>query len=202
MESEFDKTYLKAKLKELSREQKILFMLSCCERLYPNYLVFNKKHEWGNPLVLRKALDFAWTVLERGIEENKEELKKFIKLCDEITPDTEDFDSIFVSQALDSSVAVASLLEYIISDSNDKIIEVASLARDTVDMYVQELEDMAPNDPNLEKMILEHPLMQQELKRQRQDIEMLKNLVVSDVFMYEKVKKNWYRTKTSNIELT
>ena len=202
MESKFDETSLKVKLKELSREQKILFMLSCCERLYPNYLAFNKKHEWGNPFVLRNTLDFAWTVLERGIGEDKEELKKLLKQCDEITPDTEDFDSIFVSQALDSTVAVASLLEYIISDSNDKIIEVASLARDTVDMYVQELEDMAPNDPNLEKMILEHPLMQQELKRQRQDIELLKDLEVSDVSIYEEVKKNWYRTKTSNIELT
>jgi uncharacterized protein len=200
MEAEFNDDHLKSEIEGLSHEQKTLFMLSCCERLYPNYIAFNRDHKWGSPSILREALDIVWELFE-GKTMEEEKIRALFQRCDEVTPDTEDFDSVLVSPALDSAVTVTLLLEFILNDSIDKVTEVASLARDTVDMYVQELENMAPDDPNLEKKILEHRLMQKELKRQREDIETLKRIDLSDKVTYEDVKKKWHRVKTSNIEL-
>jgi len=58
------------------------------------------------------------------------------------------------------------------------------------DMYVQEKENMAPADPDLETKILDHWLMQQELKRQRDDLEFLGDLNVDITLSMIAVKEN------------
>ena len=200
METEFNEEYLEEALKDLSHEHKVLFMLSCCERLYPNYIAFHKKYEWGNPTILRGALDFVWALFE-GKTKDEDKIMTLLQQCDAVVPDTENFDSVFVSFALDSAVAVTLLFEFLLTGLVEKIIEVASLARDTVDMYIQEIECMAPDDSNLEEIILEHRLMQQELRRQRKDIKFLKDTALSDKAKYDELKKKWFRVKISNIEL-
>ncbi len=199
MEQDFDENSLLFKLRPLSYPQKTLFTLSCCERLYPNYEVFFEKHNWGDHELLRNSLDLIWSLFE----ENKR-LKKtntLLKDIDKICPDTEEFNSIYVSPALDSAVSIILLIEFIINGSTKKIVEAASLARDTVDMYVQVTENIQPDNPNLEKMILEHPLMQKELIRQRETIEILSKPNISISEQYRIIKNKWYKISKSNIDL-
>ncbi len=199
MEPEFSEVLLKSKIEPLSPNHRILFTLSCCERLYPNYLMFFKNHRWGKPEILRYALDRVWSCLEG--DEIIEEIDALIKKCEEVTPNTEDFDSINVSSALDAASSVMLILELLEGHSIARILEVASLSRDTVDMYLQELENMEPNDPMLEEKILNHPLMQRELKQQREDLELLKSIDLLDKEEILKLKNLWREPKKSNIDL-
>lgn len=52
----------------------------------------------------------------------------------------------------------------------EKIVEIASLCTDTVDMFVQAQDGLDPNDPKLEERVLSHRLMQRELQRQHDDV--------------------------------
>ncbi len=84
----------------------------------------------------------------------------------------------------------------------DTIVEAVTLVHDSVDMYVQELEDMDPADPDLEENILGHELMQNELRRQREDLEFLSMLDDDmSVFMMA-VKNKWFDREESCLALT
>jgi len=165
---EFNEEQLNNQLRKLTAKQRFAFALSCCERLYPNYHIFTKEHNWGNSLFLREALDYCWKYLEN--DDIKGETDALIKKCDSVTPDTEDFCGVYVSPALDAAVCTTNTLKLMTSDSIDKVVEIASLCIDTVDMYVQEIEDLNSGDPELEKKILQHKLMQSELGRQKEDL--------------------------------
>jgi hypothetical protein len=91
-------------------------------------------------------------------------------MCEAQAPDTHDFDSVYVSPALDAANSAASVFDLIESRDPARAIEIAYWARDSVDMYVQEIDGMEPNTIDLEKRIAEHPLMRREIDRQRGDL--------------------------------
>ncbi len=53
------------------------------------------------------------------------------------------------------------------------IVDIASFCRDSIDMFIQEENDMDYSDPDFEQKILRHPLMVTELQRQK---EIIRNL--------------------------
>lgn len=196
MERPFDARALERALKKLPIEGQLAFLLSCAERLLPNYLSFQRRHSWGNATVLRAALDLGWHRLQ-GRTVTTDEINLSLERCEAATPDTEDFDSELVSSALDAANAAALVLEFLLESNVGKVVQCAELARDTVDMYVQELEDLDPNDAMLETTILNHPLMQQELQRQRTDLETLRNTEWQQV--PANLAHSWRNPSMSNI---
>ena len=149
---------------------RLTFALSCAERMLPNYRRFVRENDWGDPLVLREALDLGWSWLENH-RISSDAARRLRDACFEQAPHTEDFSSILVSSALDAANSAANIAELLIEPDVEKAVEIASYGRDTVDMYVQELEDMPPNAPDLEERIRRHEMMQRELTRQREAIE-------------------------------
>lgn len=107
-------------------------------------------------------------------------VEAMIQAVERAEPETEDFDSIFVSPALDAAVATGACLRLVSNGPRSNLIEVASLARDSVDMYVQEILSLDPTDENLEDRILEHPLMQRELVSQAECLAELEAKGVSE----------------------
>jgi len=61
-----------------------------------------------------------------------------------------------------------------------QVVSAPRFATDTVDLIVQEQQDMDSRDPLREQKILEHPLMQQELVRQRRDLIDAAHLTLGD----------------------
>ncbi|WP_338863650.1 DUF416 family protein [Myxococcus stipitatus] len=178
MEQPFNADALVRRLGRLSLQARLAFLLSCAERLIPNYAVFSRHHGWGNPGVLRHALDLGWSYLSGNWVE-RGDIEGCLARCKDVTPDTEDFVSEHVSAGLDAAVCCAFTLELLLKDDSKKVMEGASLARDTVDMHVQALENLDPRDSELEQKIFRHPLMQRELKHQREDLEMLERMDLS-----------------------
>ena len=162
-----------SQLRHLSRESQVAFALSCCERMFPNYHAFQQHHGWGDANVLRSGIDYGWSWLTGGGVEAGKGAEDLRNACESQAPDTEDFPSIYVSPALDAASAVTLLLDLIRDGDSTLAVDIATLSRDTVDMYVQELEQMPANSPGLEDRIRLHPLMQVEIERQYNDIEQL-----------------------------
>ena len=98
--------------------------------------------------------------------------------------------------------AVCCLLDYLIENDVDKVVQVAAYATDSVDLYVQEIEDMAPNDPLLEQKILKHHLMQRELKQQEKDLKAIEMASVLDQEFLGKLKISWNNDGKSNLDLS
>lgn len=167
MES-FEDDRLRLALGEIDAWRQIAFMTLCCERMVPNYERFASESGFGDPRLLREAVGAAWEWLETG--RIRMELQQLRAAIEEKTPNTELFSSPFTSAALDAASAVSVLLDALEHPEAADPVGVASLARDSVDLYVQEIEDLDPQRPDLEGVIQEHPLMQAELMRQRDDL--------------------------------
>lgn len=199
MESEFDENFLKQKLLALSNGKKIFFMLAVCERIFPNFVIFARESGHKGEDILRSYLNMAWEKLQKG--KTIADFSLEADDCQAIAPDTEDYETILVSSALDAAAAISLLMQFFTDNDVDHIVEAASLARDSVDMYVQDIEKITSTDPNFEKLILTHPLMQTELIRQRKDVELLKNLSENIEDSYSLLREKWFDTKKSCLEL-
>jgi len=165
-----------------SHRHRLAFGAGIAERLLPNYGAFSREVRWGDPGLLRLALDLVWQIVAGGTAQlgKVRELQARIRSA---TPDTQDFASPLTSAAVDASSAVHEVLEVCHRDEPRRIAEVASLARDTVDLYVQERDSLRPDDPLFEQRILGDSLMIRELNKQRSEIELLSRARLDPAFV-------------------
>jgi hypothetical protein len=196
----FNSSTLKERLKRLDTKRQLTFGVLCCERLLPNYLAFQKDSGWGDVAPVRQALDYVWAFL-CGQQLDPQEIKKSIELCESAAPNSDDFVSLYVTSAQDACFAVCGLLDYLLESDVDKIVQAATYATDSVDLYVQEIENMTPNDPQLEKKILSHRLMQRELAQQEEDLKAIElTAYLSQEFLAQR-KESWNNNGKSNLDL-
>lgn len=200
MQAEFDRQSLVRKLKTISAWKKLAFALSICERLYPNFVKFSDETNFTGSETLKGCLNIAWESFENTPIDTNFLLKS--NECESVAPDTEDYQTILVSSALDAAISVSYLMRCLDDLDIDLIVNIASLSCESVDMYVQELEDLNPQDINLERKIVEHPLMQQELVRQNSEIEFLYGLSEEMNISLPQIKEKWLDTQISNLGLT
>ena len=196
----FNADNLRARLVKLSNEQQLAFGAICCERLLPNYQAFQQDVGWGDIHPIRKALDFVWASL-KGESVSLEEVKAIMASCESAAPDSEDFDSLYVSLAQDGCFAVCSLLDYLLENDVNRVVQAATYATDSVDLYVQEIENLAPNDPELEQKILNHSFMQSELSQQEENLKTVEQAGVSVLEFLDDFKKSWNNEGKSNLDL-
>lgn len=168
----FNSKKLEDRLLKLSNEQQLLFGMLCCERLLPNYIAFQRDTGTGDSGALRKSLDLIWLVLEQG-QPAREDTEAAISACESAAPNSDDFSSLYVTSAQDACFAVCCLLDFLLETDVKKIVQAATYATDSVDLYVQEIEGHDPQDASLEQKILSHSLMQKELANQESDLKWL-----------------------------
>jgi uncharacterized protein YjaG (DUF416 family) len=197
----FDRTILRKRLEKLDAKAQLAFAAVCCERLLPNYLAFIKDAAWGDIIPLRNALDLVWSYLD-GKTISLQEIKNNLSLCELAIPDSEDFSSLYADVAQDASLAICELLDYLIGRDINKITATATYATNSVDLYVQVVEDLNPNAPDLEQKILTHRLMQRELYQQEKDLEFIeKTMGIDSKFLYQ-LKNSWGNNGKSNLDLS
>jgi hypothetical protein len=153
---------------------RIAFGASCCERLLPNYRKFTDVEKWGDYKFLEDTLEEIWSFIY-GKQFKSDKIDMLIKMCYKVTPDSEEFDSIYTSFAIDAGGAVHEMLKCCLYNESKHVVDVACFARDTVDMYIQERDNMDYSDIDFELKILNDKLMQNKLKKQLNDLELLNN---------------------------
>ncbi|MEZ5479446.1 MAG: DUF416 family protein [Thiolinea sp.] len=168
MEKEFDEVELQQALSSLTLWKQQLFLLLVCQRLLSGFYAFADETGCQGKKELSDLIEKAWNHLLQGITQS--DLAEEQMQAEALAPDTENYRSIYTSSALDAAVAISLLMQSFQDGQTDIIVQGVTLARDSVDMYVQELENMDAAAPDLENKILKHPLMQQELRRQREDL--------------------------------
>lgn len=173
----FDVSELKSRLDSMFVLCRVAFAASCCERLIPSYQIFSETMNWGDPTLLRSAIAEVWTSLESG-SFNIEKIRRLVSECEQILPDTEDFDSPFTSAALDAGTAVLDTLECCLDGDPQHALDVASFSRDTVDMILRQSGAAGSDLGN--KIVANDPMMIKELNRQSEDLQTLGAITTFD----------------------
>jgi uncharacterized protein YjaG (DUF416 family) len=155
----------------LTTAGRLAFAYAICVRLQPHYQAFSQATGWGDPVVMQTALD----LLQRAVflPSVVADLRHVYRQVERVTPDSEDFGSLLGSLALDTCCAVLSAFDFVLEGNDQSVLDVATFARNTVDMYVQEIEELDPSDPELEPRIDSHPYMVREVKWQRAALDQL-----------------------------
>ena len=148
--------YLLANLQKLPRDRVIDFAINICERLLPYYKNFNDKYGWGDFELLKEVIA---TVQNRMLKPTQ--IKKLIHKVDAVTPDTEDFGDYDGSYALNASVAVLELLEYLTDYKLEHILNISTCITDTIDFELTEQDSTLTNEE-----LINHPVLINELTRQ------------------------------------
>jgi uncharacterized protein YjaG (DUF416 family) len=187
---------LEGQLKDLPFPNQLAFAVSCCERAFPNYVEFSRRHGWRSADALRLALDEAWEIVEG---QEKSELTNVKERCEAATPKSDDFPGEDVTAAQEAAFMVTLLLEFCLLRQPNYVKRIAAFARDTVDLYIQLEEGLHPSDPDLEEKIANHPLMQQELQTMKTELEMLKRIRLREELRNFKLRAS--NPATSNIGL-
>jgi uncharacterized protein YjaG (DUF416 family) len=153
-------------LKPLDFTKQATFAYLTCERLYPNYVYFSANFSFGEPRILRKAIDYLYQVILVG-NPDKATVTQLLESVEKNTPDTEDFSTPLVSSALDACTATLDSLHFLIDMDFQRIEAVSSYATDTASMYIQDKEELDYNsDKNFQSKIDSHPLMKKEIEIQ------------------------------------
>lgn len=164
------------RLNLISHRHRIAFAASCCERLLPNYQAFWVMERWGNPRILRKAMDKVWAVPK---DDNLSDLEvnELQSQCSDVMPDTEDFTSFFAGLAINAVAAIIHTLIYCLNSDLNELLLVSRLSSESVENYLN-----AVNDPHtgvhaakkqFDDWILTAPLLHAEVEKQKQDLEIL-----------------------------
>ncbi|WP_350284654.1 DUF416 family protein [uncultured Croceitalea sp.] len=165
------------KLKKLTKRNKLLFAFWVSKRLFNNYVYFNKRMSFGDIDAMLDAINLIEESLKTDTT-NIDEVKRVITSIDNNAPDMDDFSTILASFALDSCNSLYESLEYILDEDDSHVINIGTYARDSVHMFVQELEGLDYEDPKFECKMHSNQFMIKEMSAQDS---VLSKLAKSDV---------------------
>lgn len=122
---------IKAACGLLNHAERVALCLMSCNRLAPLYLKFSTTENWGDPEALREVRELAgnWLVGDTSIP------AALRSQIDAVIPDTEDFDSVFASHALNASTAYTDLLDLLLDDKLELVLQVLQGCYDSVNFF-------------------------------------------------------------------
>jgi uncharacterized protein YjaG (DUF416 family) len=164
-----DEIELRYKLAALSKPKQFAYLLLQCERMMPGLVKFGVDTGYS-VASYRECLDTAWTLFG-GQQPMSEEFEK----CLADPPDTEEYDHYLTSAALNAVLSIGLLIAFTSDHNVDHAVEVSGLACDTVALNVQRLDSISPLSLSLDE-VTRHPLMQQEVRNQMQEIAYLASM--------------------------
>jgi uncharacterized protein YjaG (DUF416 family) len=165
-----------SKLNDVDFTKQFVFAYLTCERLYPNYVYFSKHYHFGNFSILKSVIDYLHdNLFKKRI--NHVQIKSLIEKVEKNIPDPADYDTILASSALDTCTVLTESLNFLIDHDVSRLLDISSMATDTVHMYIQEIENLDFNTDRLfQQKIESHPLMIKEISIQKGIINYLLNI--------------------------
>lgn len=189
MDPVFNERKMRAWLSPLNHRARVAFVLSCCERTLPHLVAFGEEAGDCSPAELRAILDAAWWYLNG--KDLDDEIPALIDAAKRAAPASPEGSSIHSGPAVNAGFAVVLLLETIANGALDKVIEAAAVANDSAESYAQADLQLTEGTPDAEAQILAHPLVQAELKRQREDIKLLRRTSMDRPESVAALREQW-----------
>lgn len=134
------------------------FMAALCERLMPNYALFEQTTGQGDSHTLRVVLDLVWerlTVPGASIDFARQAEK--LAECEPPAGD----ESFGARRALDAVVSITALLDTLQGDGGEAVLDVSRTSRAGVRAFI-ELTEGEVDAQKLALIIRDHPLMEDE----------------------------------------
>ncbi|WP_136066443.1 YjaG family protein [Modicisalibacter radicis] len=150
----------KARLRQLGRRQQWAFMAALCERLMPNYALYAQMTGQGDSAALRVVLDLVWEVLT--VRDARIDFARQAEKLAELEPPGDD-DSFGARRAVETVVALSTLLDALQGELPGAPLEVSRLSTSGVQAYVEMTEGAEEDDTEQAAARLNaHPLMDDE----------------------------------------
>jgi hypothetical protein len=138
--------------------------------MLPGLLAFPKDTGFDDSCYFR-ARDAAWRELRNSAVD-----RALDQACIRSAPDTEKFSHALTSYALNAALAMTDIVEFTLDGRADHVSSVSRLAHDSIYLYLSSLEPSVASSSEEDIRIARHPLMQQEQRREQEDIEFLAGL--------------------------
>lgn len=199
----FNLDSLKEEIKQLSHLHRVAFAASICERMLPMYNNFSQMENWGRPSLLREALDEIWLILQ-GKPIDLSRIRQLIEDFDgeNVWPDSDSDDFCDAPDLFEAQFTVSafySTLTVIMTSDCKYIIGVVKNARfDTIDGFVSQRDNLyeVKNFDEEMEQIANDPLAKQEMAKEMEDLERLKNAETLSPELLE-----WLRTTSTGKSL-
>ena len=154
----------------LSPKNQLAFALLVFERMLPSLIAFSKDTGFDDSCYLH-AKDAAWAALENAPVD-----QSLNGACRRGAPDTEEYRHDLTSFALDAALAMSDIMEFAQDGCADHITSVSTRAGESVYLYLNGLDDSVVTAPEKVNQFASHPLMQEEHRREEEDIRFLASL--------------------------
>ncbi|MCB9148622.1 MAG: DUF416 family protein [Caldilineaceae bacterium] len=143
-------------LYKLPLYHRIAFAATCCERLLPNYAAFclAERLNEDNTASLFNILDLIWVFAEQEYVDTVQ-AQQAIDVCNYLLPETEDFDTVYTTLALNAVAAILHTLYVCLQEPNNHLNNIIELIFDTYDEYLQIV-----GAPNLQPHQVEHSMVE------------------------------------------
>jgi uncharacterized protein len=169
----YDEFALRILLEDLPHRHRAAFAAACAQRQLENYEAFAIEVRWGDPAMLAQALDRAWQLLRGQEPIDAQELSRLAAACEALAPDAHKFRNRWTVWAVDAAASAAYALRCLLDDDPQLAVWASGCAYAAVHGYVVAERDLDLNDPSAREQVREHPLVQEELRRQDEDLTML-----------------------------
>lgn len=157
-------------ISSLSAKKQLAFALLLFERMLPGLTAFSKDTGFDYSCYLQTK-EAAWAALQNGSVD-----QALSQACFRSAPDTEEFSHELTSYALNAALAISDIAEFTADGRLDHITAVSTLAQDSVHLYLSGLEPSVVSSSEKTSRIANHPLMQQEHRREAEDIAFISGL--------------------------
>ncbi len=185
------------RLKALELDQKKLFAIALCQRMYPNYQLFSEVCEFGDPQVLDTTLNLLWqSMYDKKLKLN---IDLYLERLDLNTPEPSDFDAYGVYPAMDAAVALTSLLSALQSKVEDDIVNISKLSSGTVANYIEALIETEMKETELDDFIFNHEMMQEEKALQASLLEIIEENPKISADFVKTLRKELIQSGVSNL---
>jgi uncharacterized protein YjaG (DUF416 family) len=164
------------KLKKLDFQKQLVFAYLSCERFYPNYSFFSNNYNFGDPTLLRSAIDFLYDSILKNIVD-KQKVENLLQATNINAPKPDDFATFYASIAMYSAGVVYESVNLLkLTDIPRILNDISTMCTDAVDLFIQERDNMDYDEDDFEAKILNDSLMQTEVSIQNGSIEYLQKI--------------------------
>lgn len=187
------------RIRQLTPWQQAAFASALCERMLPNYMLYQEVSGEGDYQTLRNLLNLAWEWLSVPKTRINQETQQ--EKLEEVTPNTNESSPLGYLLALDCCVALSSLLQSLAAKADPEGLTISKLSQSSVSRFLESTDclDIAPEA--LEDAINQHPLMAFEQEVQNELLDLLERNEEGDKSLCAQLKKLALEEGISNIGL-
>lgn len=157
-------------LSSLNPKKRLAFGILVIERMFPALIAFSMQTGFDVSCYLQ-GKEEAWNALRDDPID-----RTLIRACTQSSPDTEKFSHELTSYALNAALALVEVLEFVIDAGTEHLEQLLNLARDSVYLYLSDLEPSVVSSQTEVEKIKHDSLMEREALQEFADINFLNAL--------------------------